>query len=97
MVRKTLMALAIGAALMGAVGTRASAQRVSARVVVGAPAIYVGAVIPSPGPGYVWEPAYHRWFYRGFGWGPRYYHAPVPFRVYQRPYFRPRVVYHRGW
>lgn len=97
MVRKTLMALAIGAALMGAVGTRASAQMVSARVVVGAPVVYAGAVIPSPGPGYVWVPAYHRWFYRGAGWGPRFYHAPVPFRVYPRPYFRPRVVYHRGW
>lgn len=96
MVRKTLMALAIGAALMGAMGTRASAQVVSARVVVGAPAVYVGAVIPSPGPGYVWVPAYHRWFYRGLGWGPRFYRAPA-FRAFPRPYFRPRVVYHRGW
>lgn len=96
MVRKTLMALAIGAALMGAVGTRASAQVVSARVIVGAPAVYVGAVIPSPGPGYVWVPAYHRWFYRGVAWGPRFYRAPE-FRVFPRPYFRPRVVYHRGW
>jgi|HubBroStandDraft_4_1064222.scaffolds.fasta_scaffold52618_2 hypothetical protein len=96
MVRKTLMALAIGAALMAAVGTRASAQAVSARVVVGAPVVYAGAVIPAPGPGYEWVPAYHRWFYRGPGWGPRFYH-PVPVRVLPRPYFRPRVLYHRGW
>ncbi len=95
MVRKTLMALAIGAALMGAMGTRASAQSLSARVIVGAPAVYVGAVIPSPGPGYVWVPAYHRWFYRGVGWAPRFYRAPVRFRVYPHPYFRPRVFYHR--
>jgi hypothetical protein len=95
MVRKTIMALALGAALVGAVGTRASAQAV--RVVIGAPAAYIGAVVASPGPGYVWVPGYHRWVYRGLAWGAPYYRAPIAYRWAPRPFIRPRVVYHRGW
>jgi len=94
--RKTIMALAIGAALLGAAAPRASAQ--SVRVVVGAPAVYVGAIVASPGPGYVWVPEFHRWCYRGVAVGPAYYYgAPVRYGWAPRPYVRARFGYRRGW
>jgi hypothetical protein len=97
MVRKAIMALAIGAALVGAVGTRASAQVVSARVIIGAPAVYAGVVVGAPGPGYLWDARFHRWCYRGVAWRPDHYRAPVAYGWAPRPEFRPRFAYHRDW
>ncbi len=61
--------LALGAALLGAAGTRASAQVVRAGVYVGAPPVYVQVVPVAPGPEYIWAPQYHRWVLPGWGYG----------------------------
>jgi hypothetical protein len=80
MARKTTtIALAIGAALVSVIGTRASAQVVAARVYVGTPRVYVATPPlylatapvyvtyspgPPPGPGYYWDARVRRWCYR---------------------------------
>jgi len=66
MLRKTALALAIGAGLVGATTARTTAQA----VVLAVPPAYVvvprayAEIGPPPGLGYVWLPRYHRWVYR---------------------------------
>lgn len=91
MVRKAMLALAIGMGLVGMSGARASAQVIAVRAVVPVPPVVVAippayvAIGPAPGPGYVWVPAYRRWAFRG-------YEHPY-YRVWHRPFPR---VYARG-
>jgi hypothetical protein len=72
---------ALVAALLGAVGSRASAQVVRAGVFVAAPPVYVEVIPVAPGPDYIWIPQYHRWVFRGWGFGfdrgRRFEHYPV--------------------
>ena len=73
--------MALGAALLGTVGTRASAQIVRAGVYVAAPPVYVQVVPVAPGPEYIWMPQYHRWVLPGWGYafdrGRRFERYPV--------------------
>ena len=82
MVRKTVVALAISAALMGATSARASAQ-IAAGVYVPAPPVYV-EMGPMPGPGYVWMPRYHRWEFHGYN---RRFYRDRDWRRDRREYF----------
>lgn len=88
MVRKAMLAVAIGMGLLGVSGARASAQAIAVRAVVAVPPVVVAtpyvAVGVAPGPGYVWVPAYRRWEFRGYP-HPYYrvWHCPFP-RVYAR-------------
>ena len=59
------LVVALGAALLGTVGTRASAQAVRGGFYVAAPPVYVEVAPVAPGPDYVWIPQYHRWVWRG--------------------------------
>jgi hypothetical protein len=60
------LVLAFGAALLGTVGSRASAQiAVRGGFYVAAPPVYVEVVPGAPGPDYIWIPQYHRWVFRG--------------------------------
>jgi hypothetical protein len=89
MVRKAMLAAAIGLGLLGVSGARASAQAIAVRAVVAVPPVVVAAPVfaigPAPGPGYVWVPAYRRWVFRGY--------ARPSYRVWGRPFPR---VYVRG-
>jgi hypothetical protein len=95
MLRKLVSTLALGATLVGVVGSEASAQPVGtgAGVTVAVPPVYVA--VGSPGPGYVWVPRFHRWCYVGPAyapaWGPAYWPAPAPY------VYAPRVFVRGHW
>jgi hypothetical protein len=88
MLRKLVSTLALGATLVGVVGSEASAQPVATRVVVSVPPVYVSVVAGSPGPGYVWVPRFHRWCYVGAAWAPAYWRVPAPHGYAPRPFVR---------
>jgi hypothetical protein len=95
MLRKLVSTLALGATLVGVVGSQASAQPVGTEVgvTVAVPPVYVA--VGSPGPGYVWVPRLHRWCYVGPAyapaWGPAYWPAPAPY------FYGPRVFVRGHW
>jgi hypothetical protein len=91
MLRKVMTTLALSAALVGGIGTAASAQPMVAQVSLAGPPVYIGVEVGPPGPGYIWVPRFHRWVYRGYGWGPGYWRAPTPYVWAPRPWIR------RGW
>ena len=91
MLRKMAMVFALGAALLGAVGSRASAQTVAVGAYVAGPPVVVEVIPVAPGPDYIWIPRFHRWYPRAYyyGYGPRFYgHRFEHYRFYGRPGWR---------
>ena len=84
MQRKLAVVFALGATLLGAVGSRASAETVTVGAYVAGPPVIVEVIPVSPGPEYIWVPQYHRWYPRAFYYGPRF----ERFRFYGRPGWR---------
>ena len=82
---KTGLVLALSAAMLGTLGSKASAQIVGG-VYVPAPQAYV-EVGPPPGYGYIWVPAHRRWEYRpqfDYGYGNTYRRDRDDWRVHER-------------
>jgi hypothetical protein len=88
---KTGLVLALSTALLGTMGSKASAQIV-AGVYVPAPA-YV-EVGPPPGYGYIWVPAHRRWEYRPqFDYRFDYRRDRDAFRDHDRQFDRDRYAH----
>ena len=86
MLKRTLLALAVGGSALGLASQKASAMQLSAGLYVATPPVYV-EVGPRPGPDYVWVPEFRRWEYR-----PRYYFRDRDaYRFYRdRDFYRDR-------
>jgi hypothetical protein len=84
MVRKLAVVFALGAALVGAVGSQAQAETVKVGAYVAGPSVVVEVIPAAPGPDFIWVPFYHRWFPRAYYYGHRF----ERYRFYGRPGWR---------
>ena len=79
--------------LIGALAV--SARSAAVLVQVAPPAPLMERVLPSPGPGYVWTPGYHRWDGHRYIWVPgRWQLPPRPRARWARAHW---VRRHGGW